>query len=309
MQFRPLRAAKIDDPQAVKPMLEKWDSLFLSVKVDGVRVLNINGTLFTRKLERIPNLYLQEKFGGMKFHGFDGEMICGCATAENVFNRTQSAVMSEVNSDAVNCRWVIYDDFRDVDLNYGDRRLNVEELFCKELSSSLLYMPQTTITTFNQFVEFEEKSFKLGFEGVMGRTGSCHWHKAIYKFGDSTLNEGYLWKYKRWFDSELELIGVEEQMANLNVATKDALGKTKRSSAKAGKTGKGRVGKLIGRDPATGEIVKVGTGLTDKLRQDIWDNKTEYLGQYFTFKQQLAGRKNAPRFPTFKSFRDKRDIL
>lgn len=307
MQFRPLRAAKIDDTSAIIPLLAKWHELFLSVKLDGIRVLNIDGVLYTRKLELIPSKYLQEKFGGLKNHGLDGEMICGSATAENVFHRTQSAVMSEDSDDAINCRWIIYDNFQLGHENYGYRYKETSEI-CSD-DSSLVLMPQKIITSFEQFIEFEEKAVQRGFEGVMGRTGSLDWHEAIYKHGDATLKEGFLWKFKRWFDTEAELTGFEEQLANKNAAMVDALGKTKRSSAKAGKVGKGCVGKLIGRVLATGEIIKVGTGLTNDLRQKIWDKPDEYIGQSFTFKQQLAGRKNAPRFAVFKSFRDNRDIL
>jgi hypothetical protein len=65
-----------------------------------------------------------------------------------------------------------------------------------------------------------------------------------YKFGRSTRKEGYLLKLKRFCDSEAEVIGVVELMHNGNEAKTNALGRTERSTRKAGKTGMGVLGAL-----------------------------------------------------------------
>src|SRR5437899_138139 len=78
-----------------------------------------------------------------------------------------------------------------------------------------------------------------GFEGVMLRKPD-----GPYKFGRSTVREGYLMKVKRFTQEEAVVVGYEEQETNLNEATKDALGHTKRSSHKAGKRPAGVLGAL-----------------------------------------------------------------
>lgn len=307
MSFKPLRAAKCRNNDDVAAQLRKWQEVMLSVKLDGVRVLNNNGQLLTRKLEVVPSQYLQARYGTSDLHGLDGEMICGPATAEHVFHRSQSAVMSEENPDAENCRWILYDDFSLADYNYGYRYQSLCERFAD--NPRIVVVPQKIITTLEQFVEFEQKAVEKGFEGVMGRTGSLDEHEALYKFGEATLREGYLWKFKRFEDAEAILVGIEEQMVNNNVATRDKLGRMKRSSAKAGKVGAGMVGTLLARDVITGESIRVGSGLTGKQRRDIWENFDDYKMKPFTYSQQKAGRKNKPRFPVFKAFRDARDIM
>jgi DNA ligase-1 len=135
-----------------------------------------------------------------------------------------------------------------------------------------------------------------------------------YKQGRSTLKEGWLLKVKRFKDSEAEIIGFEEQMENTNEKTKDELGHSKRSSHKAGMVGKGTLGKFlvreIGSTPWFGREFAIGTGegLTNELRQEIWDNRDKHLGKILTYKYQVHGIKELPRLPISKGFRDERDM-
>ena len=80
---------------------------------------------------------------------------------------------------------------------------------------------------------YEVKCVEAGYEGIILRHP-----EAPYKFGRSTVKEGYLLKVKRFVDSESEIIGFEEEMFNGNVALKNELGRTKRSTAAAGLVGK-----------------------------------------------------------------------
>ena len=117
-------------------------------------------------------------------------------------------------------------------------------------------------------------------------------------------------KLKRFKDSEAVVLGFEEQMLNTNRADKDAFGRTKRSSAKAGKVGKGTLGKFRVRDVHSGVEFEVGTGegLTQKLRQKIWDDRDAYLGKTIKYKFQPHGVKEKPRLPIWLGFRDADDL-
>lgn len=54
-------------------------------------------------------------------------------------------------------------------------------------------------------------------------------------------------------------------------------------------------------------VVQVGSGLTEELRLEIWNNQDKYLGamveiQYFELSENQNGGKSL-RFPVFKDFR------
>jgi DNA ligase-1 len=130
--------------------------------------------------------------------------------------------------------------------------------------------------------------------------------------------EGYLLKLKRFADEEAVIVGVVEEMENQNEATINELGQTKRSTAKAGKVGKGRLGALRCQFE-DGTEFEVGSGFDDEDRARLWAEAVEarrngfnegeaFQDRIVTVKHQPppGGRKpgEAPRFPVFKGFRD-----
>ena len=141
-----------------------------------------------------------------------------------------------------------------------------------------------------------------------------------YKGGRSTLNQGWLIKYKEWLDAEGTVVGFEERMHNTNEDQKDNFGHAKRSSHKDGKVPMGTLGALL-LDTAWGQL-SVGTGFDDALRQDIWERncviakgegdhvefivrgKQPDINRVVTFKYQPFGMQDKPRFPIFKHFRE-----
>jgi DNA ligase-1 len=149
----------------------------------------------------------------------------------------------------------------------------------------------------------EQNAIDSGYEGVMLRSPN-----SPYKCGRSTLKEEYLLKVKRFFDAEAEVVGFIEQMHNANEAEKDAFGRTKRSSKKAGMVPANTLGELRLKDLQTGLEFGCGTGLSQELRKQIWTNQDDYRGKIVTFKYQPSGQKSLPRFPVFKGFRHENDL-
>jgi DNA ligase-1 len=165
-------------------------------------------------------------------------------------------------------------------------------------------LPQTLILDAEQLSAYEDAMVSTGFEGVMLRSP-----EGLYKFGRSTTNEGYLLKLKRFSDSEAVVIGFEEKMHNSNEATTDERGYTKRSSHQENLVPMNTLGALLVRDVKTSIEFSIGSGFDDLTRKKVWDLKSAYLGQLVTYKHfELGGVKEKPRFPTFKAFRDKRDV-
>jgi len=87
-QFRPMLAAKTDGENITYPCL-------VSPKLDGVRAIVRHGQVVSRTLKPIPNTHVQRLFGRAALEGLDGELIIGDPTAEDVYRKTVSGVMSE----------------------------------------------------------------------------------------------------------------------------------------------------------------------------------------------------------------------
>jgi DNA ligase-1 len=161
---------------------------------------------------------------------------------------------------------------------------------------------QFWISNEDELLDHEQRRLSAGYEGLILRSIS-----GGYKFGRSTVREGIMLKLKRFTDEEAVVVDFEEQMHNGNEATVDNLGRTKRSSHKANKVGKGTLGKLVCESERYSDLFRIGTGFTDAQRQQIWDYRHTYKGKLVKFKHQPYGQKDAPRTPVFLGWRDKRD--
>lgn len=95
-------------------------------------------------------------------------------------------------------------------------------------------------------------------------------------------------------------------MHNGNEATVNELGRTKRSSHKENKTGRGDLGALVLRHP-DGFTFNVGTGFTDDDRALVWKDRDTFVGKLAKVKYFAIGMKDAPRHPVFLGWRDGSD--
>ena len=108
-------------------------------------------------------------------------------------------------------------------------------------------------------------------------------------------------------DDEAEIISFREKMINTNEGLKDNFGRTKRSSCKDGLKPSGTLGGFILRN-SEGLEFSCGSGLNDSLRDEIWKNKSKYLGRLVKYKFMSKGIKELPRHPVFIGFRDETDL-
>lgn len=306
---RPMLAAAVVDAREVKfPVIA-------SPKLDGIRCLiHADSGPVTRAFKLIPNDYIRSQLDDLP-DWLDGELML--ADQDAPFQAVTSAVMSGTGEpDFV--YWV-FDYAPDAALGYS-RRLEALQLLVKRLMIKFPWLrrvPTTMCADLEALQRFEEKCLAQGFEGVCLRSPD-----GPYKFGRSTLKEGYLLKLKRFEHGEAVIVGFEEQQANENKATTDELGRAKRSTHKTGKRGKGTLGAFIvvpvekigltepGMVAESEHAFRIGggDGLTASLRQEIWDKQDSYLGQLIRYRWQAHGTKNAPRIPQFEGFRDWRDL-
>jgi len=301
---RPMRAVKVRDKDLDKIKFPVW----ASPKFDGIRGIVRDGVVLSNTLTPIPNKYIQDQLGWGVFNGLDGELV----VRESEFNLTSSGVMSEDGKP--DFEFQVFDIW-----NMGTRdfetRMNwiAVVLSCADVGSGHVKIcRQELCYTVEELLAFEVECLENGFEGICFRHAN-----APYKYGRGTLNDGCLYKRKPFEDGEAMITGFEEQLENLNEATRDERGLSKRSSHKENKVGKGTLGKLICHSSEFGEIkIGTGTGLSVALRQFIWDNQDLFINKFLTYKFQRHGTLNKPRIAIldkessfeFMRMRDYRDM-
>lgn len=273
----------------------------LSMKLDGIRAIvdkNSAGKvdLYSRRLKLIPNELTRTHFGKPEMYGADGELIVGSPFAEDVFHRTDSGVMSSVNKrHDPKAVFYMFDDFTRPELPF-EKRIAIVESRVKEFKAAGMrvgLVPHIEAKRADDVIAFNAKCLKAGYEGIMVRS-----LVGQYKFGRSSLSQGWLLKAKPREDFEATCIGWVEGMTNTNVAETNELGRTKRSSHKAGKIGRGTLGALMCRTVEGIEFqVGNGPGLTEEIRAALYRVRDTLPGRIIKCSSLPIGVKDKPRHP------------
>lgn len=318
-----------DDIDALLPTLfeQRGREWLASPKYDGVRVSVQNGKLYTRSLKLVPNREMQALWGRPELDGLDAEVIVGDPTAPNCFNRTSGAVRS-ANKSANGAKLYAFDHYSG-DEPYAIRLANVGVVIdgsCggDRFTSTIKHVRHKRIKTLAQAQACEQSCLDAGHEGFMLRDAV-----GGYKQGRSTLIEGGLIAFKRTVDAEAVVLATYEQEENTNEKTVNELGRSKRTTHKAGKVAKGTLGgftvAMLTKDfkptiaqvrmvVAMGEMnscvfnIGTGVGLTTEYRQELWKHRDVLVGQIVKFRYQKIGTMEKPRQPIFLGFRDPRDM-
>lgn len=295
----------------MKPMLaddaviEKLNyPLVASPKLDGVRAIVYEGKLLARSMKLIPNLHVYNALSNSVYEGLDGELIFGPPNAPDVCRKTMSAVMGHGGQPHVS--YYVFDLVNKLDASYKMRYEMLKarvEAIPQPNGVSIKFHRSRVVHDLGQLRKYEDEVLEEGYEGLIVRNPA-----SFYKFGRSTAREGIMLKIKRFTDGEAEIIGFEEEMHNTNEATKNELGRTKRSSAKEGLVGKDTLGAFVCKDLKTGAVFNCGTGITQADRQKFWNTRASLEGGIVKYKSFKIGEKDAPRHPVFLGFRDKRDM-
>jgi DNA ligase-1 len=306
--FKPLLAWKPEKDQILEKELAKltvWPRL-VSRKLDGIRATVQQNVLKSRTLKDIPNAAIQDMFKGLP-EGLDGELIYGEPNAPDVFNKTSSIVMGNKPMHQQMAREGVKYYLFDYNLNDDapfTRRYSALKEVLPFLKAPVVLVEHYLVPHLAGVLHYEEKwVVGEGFEGVMLRS-----LEGLYKEGRSTFNEGYLLKVKRFSDSEAEVINTFEEEHNTNEAEVNELGRTKRSSAKAGMVGKGTLGGLNVRDLETGVEFSIGTGFTAQDRVNLWAERDMLVGRVVKYKSLKVGEVEKPRHPVWLGWRSKEDM-
>lgn len=303
----PMLAAKADP---IKDLEKLAYPRLVSPKLDGIRALSDRGALLSRSLKMIPNVATQEFFGTTRLHGLDGELIVGDSVDPLVFNKTSSGVMS-IDGDP-QARLFVFDAWAFGSEPYSARcklAVHVCKDLPKKLRERIIVVEQTLVHSPAALLGAEEHYLDLGYEGIMSRTID-----GKYKHGRATLKQGWLVKHKRFEDGEARVLEMYPLMHNTNEATTNELGRTKRSSAKAGKVAYDTLGRMLVEDVKSGVRFELGRGtMTAAEAKAIWDAwEADPIGMRATLIAKYAhfpyGAKDKPRLPVFKGWRSPLDL-
>ena len=285
---KPLLAGKFDSEKAKFPYAA-------TPKIDGIRFLMVGGAALTRSFKPIRNEYLQKILSSNLPEGIDGELTSG-----STFQECSSIMRIKGEPDFK--VWIF--DFvnpNDEIKPYKERMNELRKFESFNIPSYEILFP-TIVSNQEQIDQLMIKNLNAGYEGLILRDPN-----GIYKFGRSSVKENILLKVKEFMDDEAEIIAFREKMVNTNEGLKDNFGRTKRSSCQDGLKPSGTLGGLILRN-SEGLEFSCGSGLNDALRDEIWKNKSKYLGKLVKYKFMSKGIKNLPRHPVFMGFRDETDL-
>ena len=293
---KPFRIMK-GDP--VDPKFLRYP-LYVFPKFNGFRGYVKDGVVYTASNKPFKNRAMQEAF--KLFHNHDGEFVVGDPSdGHNSLEKTSSVVTSQKPID--NLRFYVFDWIGDLTLPFrirnglpGGARIEEWQNF------KVVRAPYEIAHCWGDVLRIERKYVEAGWEGVITRDP-----KAPYKCGRSTAREAFMGKLKQFKDAEFKIVGWEERMHNGNEATVSETGRTKRSTAKAGKTGRGDLGALI-LETEAGHQFGCGTGFTDAQRAEFWRIKDELIGQFAKVKYHETGTKDVPLLPVFIHIRPEEDM-
>lgn len=292
---------------ASKANIDKLEyPLYVSTKLDGVRAYIQDSKVYARSGKLIPNPTIQKLLGLSKLNGIDGELIYGSATDPFVFRNTVSHVMTYDEIDTKDIYFYAFDNFFEPNDPFDDRYSDLCALYDSlddNLKSIIHIVDQEFIQSKDELLATENLYLSQGYEGVMLRKPHGY-----YKFGRSTVKEGYLLKLKRFNDSEAKIIAIEPLYHNENEATINELGHISRSSNKENLIPMDTMGHLVVEDIKTGVQFSIGSGFDEALRKEIWKDKDVYMDTIITYTYFSVGEYEKPRFPIFKGFRNKEDL-
>lgn len=289
-------------------------------KIDGVRALNLQGTLTGRSLDPFEGYGITEFFSQPEFVGLDGEMTLGDKPncTERLCSKTTGAMgRFKGVTEMADLHWWVFDYLPDPSIPYQSR-YTLLTMKVAELNHPRIHLvPYVVVNNMAELNNAIAAFASQGYEGTIVRNP-----RAPHKEGRATKKGQQLWRVKPWADAEILVTGITEGMSNQNAAEKSTLGRTKRSSAKAGMVPNGQVGSIQGtlladfHDPLTGTLlfakgleITVSPGeMTVAEAIDLFNHPEKIVGHIVKFQHMTHGVKDLPRFPGYKSHRLAQDM-
>ncbi len=296
--FRPMLAAKANLERLKFPVAG-------SPKLDGIRGVVRSFSLLSRTLKPIPNDHVRALLSRRELEGLDGELIVGPPTADDVYRKSESALMSKDGTPPVT--FFVFDSTLNPEKPYAERHYDLSCLVDRHgylaAPVKIVLLEQQVLGSYAELVACEERQLAKGYEGLILRSMAMP-----YKYGRSTAREQGMLKLKRMESSEAVIRAVVELEHNQNPATVNTLGLTERRTCREHKVGAGVMGALVVEDLNTGCEFSLGTGFTAEERKTFWDHQRLLVGKIISYSHFPIGAKDKPRFPAYRGFRDPVDF-
>lgn len=318
--MKPMRAFSITDNKELEAKHADYRSLrypaWRSIKLDGIRAVYEQGVFKSNSLKVFQNKVIQDRALQLQHFGalnLDGEWVYGDPAAEDVFNKTQSVVMSHNPWEIPwfrpsELRFYVFDTYKrtvafmDIvaPLTHQIQKLQDPQ------GASLFWLVNwigDVVESADEFIMQYTLAVEAGFEGLMYRILNGR-----YKDGRSTANEGYIGKMKPYGKElfEATIVGVEP-MTSWEAPYRDELGFLKHHRRKDTGTEVEAIGSFLVKDHETGAVFSIGSGkfFTMKMRTDGWKVRDSFMGKVVQYKRLNYGAKDKPRSGTAYAVRER----
>lgn len=304
----------------VKPHLASdWDPakqkfpVVMLPKIDGVRGLNPSGQFLARSLKKHGNLFTSAFYSEPCLIGFDGELAAEDWVHPDLCRLTTSAISTHEGTPFT--LWWIFDlvNEKTKDWGYWDRYKEAEatiERYQRDAmqpgcTGHLRIVPAVLVHDMEALEKQDAEWLDMGFEGSILRDPN-----GKHKNGRCTVREGAYLRIKRFIEEEAYVLEILEGQQNMNEAQENELGNTFRSSHQENMVPNGMVGAMKVRALKDGAEFIVGAGkMPHQDRKRFFEDQSLLLGKIIKYQHFPKGVKDKPRFPTFKTFRDKADMV
>jgi DNA ligase-1 len=294
MSFKPLKSA-------TPPLGHKFNFPLLgSPKIDGIRIYVDNGVAkIATSLKLVPNRDWREKLSNHRYDFIDGESINGEPFGEgnSVMSRSSTGTMTEYG--CYDMSLYVFDQAQYTNEPYYKRLERAAKVVKETNDPFIKLVDQVELKNQDDMDELEEKYVNLKYEGIMVRDPN-----GIYKYGRSTVNQGIIFKIKRFHDEEGTIVGFQQFMSNQNELEEDNFGYAKRASLKENMVPKEMLGAFILENPKYSAPYNLGGGIPMDLRTHFWKIRDSLLGKKVTYKTMSYGVKDKPRQLSYKAIRD-----
>lgn len=254
--------AKSFDKESKK--IDWTGDVYVQPKLDGMRALNLDGKLTSRKGKLIDTMghitkELKEKFNG---HIIDGELYAHGKT----FQENMKLIKKYRANTSEEVKFHVYDMVSDD--NFTERYEKLKEI--TQGAEQLVVVPTYKITSKEELDTYHAQFISEGYEGSIVRHG-----KAPYKVKGRSSS---LLKYKDFKDIVVKLIDVvpAEQRSEWGVPVLEM---------------------------EDGRTFRAGTRLSHDERKDLLSNKQNYIGKTAEIRYFEETDDGLPRFPVCVGFR------
>jgi DNA ligase-1 len=257
----------------------KSSEVFIEPKLDGIRCLaiveNREAKLFTRAGKLITNFddTLGKELATLNDGCYDGEIM------SKDFTELMRQVYRKDGKDISDVYFALFDYIPLKDWKAKQSQLQAwrryEILACRLKLANAKYLTlverQRVKSDYDEIKKIHDTYTNQGYEGAMIKSIS-----APYCFG----RDWSVMKFKAFFDADVPIVGYKEG------------------------TGKhqNKLGSFL--IDYKGVEVNVGSGLTDELREQLWQSPEEHIGRIIEVRYQEETPDGSLRFPTFVCFRN-----